>query len=313
MTNHVIWCEKYRPQTVKECILPTKLKGIFQGIVDSKEVPNLLLSGGPGMGKTTVAKAICNELDIDYLMINASDERNIDVLRTSIKQFASSLSFGGKRKIVILDEADNLNPTSTQPALRSFMEEFASNCGFILTCNQKNKLIPALHSRMAVKDFTIPKEDKKEIYKDLFTRLKYILEQEKVTYDPKVLVELIQVFFPDYRRLINEMQAFSKDNGRIDSGILGFTAELDTARLFKSLKEKDFPSIREWVVDNLNNDASRIYRKIYDSLKLYLKPTSIPDAIVLLADYQYRSNFSVDQEICLVAFMVEVLKQCEFA
>lgn len=310
--NHILWTEKYRPHTIKDCVLPPGLKKSFEGIVNTGTVPNLILSGSAGVGKTTVAKAICDELDLDYIFINASDDRNIDTIRNRVKQFASAVSFKGKRKVVIFDEADFLNPQSAQPALRGIIEEFSENCSFIFTCNYKNKIIPAIHSRTSVKDFKIAKTEKQDIFKQLFERIKFILSSEKISFDPKIIAEVIALHYPDYRRIIHELQSFYLANGEINSGILSQSVDLNIQVLIDAIKGKDFGVARQWVVDNLDNDSNRIFRKIYDSLKTHMKTSSIPQAVLLLADYQYKSAFSVDQEICILAFIVQLMVECEW-
>lgn len=311
--EHILWVEKYRPKTIDECILPNNLKSIFKGIVASGEIPHLLLCGSAGTGKTTVARALCNELDATYILINASDDRNIDTLRNTVKQFASAISFDGKRRVVILDEADYLNPQSFQPALRSVMEEFSKNCSFILTCNYKNKLIEPIHSRCAVKEFKINKEDRKNIVEQIYKRVVKILEVENIEFDGKVLANVVVKYFPDFRRILNELQSFSKANGRVDEGILSFAGEINVNKLYLALKAKKFNDVREWVVENVDNDPSRVYRKLYDGLKDHLKPTSVPQAILHIADYQYKSAFSMDTEINLLACLIEIMVNCEFA
>ena len=311
--EHILWVEKYRPKTIDECILPGNLKSVFRGIVDSGEIPHLLLCGPAGTGKTTVAKALCNELDATYIMINASDDRNIDTLRTTVKQFASAITFDGKRRVIILDEADYLNNQSFQPALRSVMEEFSKNCSFILTCNYKNKLIEPIHSRCAVKEFKIPKEQKSAMVEQVFKRVVKILDAEGVGYDGKVLANVVVKYFPDFRRILNELQSFSKSNGKIDEGILSMSSEMNVNKLFVALKSKKFNDVREWVVENVDNDPSRVYRKLYDTLKDQLKPSSIPQAVLHIADYQYKSAFSMDTEINLLACLIEIMVNCEFA
>jgi DNA polymerase III delta prime subunit len=314
--EHVLWVEKYRPKTINDCILPEILKNTFNGIVKSGEVPHLLLCGPAGTGKTTVAKALCNELDLNHILINASDDRNIDTLRTTVKQFASAMSFNGKRKVVILDEADYLNPQTFQPALRGVMEEFSKNCSFILTCNFKNKIIEPIHSRCSVKEFKITKADRQPLIEAIFKRTSSILKQEGVDFDGKVLASVVVRHFPDFRRLINELQTFSKSNGRIDEGMLSDIGALHVegnySRLFKSLKEKNFSSVREWVVENADSDPSRVYRKVYENLKDHLKPASIPQAILHIADYEFKSSAAVDREINLLACMIEIMVNCEF-
>ena len=315
--EHILWVEKYRPQTIDDCILSTSLKNTFKGIVASGEIPHLLLCGAAGTGKTTVAKALCSELGLNYILINASDDRNIDTLRTTVKQFASAMSFNGKRKVVILDEADYLNPQTFQPALRGVMEEFSKNCSFILTCNFKNKLIEPIHSRCSVKEFRILKTERKEIIEAIYKRLGKILDLEGVKYDGKVLANVVVKYFPDFRRLLNELQAFSKISGQIDEGILaadvgGSSLDMGMSKLFKSMKEKNFVGVREWVVENCDNDPSRVYKKIYDGLKDSVKNSSIPQAVLHIADYEYKSTAAVDREINLLACMIEIMVNCEF-
>jgi len=310
--EHILWVEKYRPKKIEDCILSKSLKSVFKGIVASGEIPHLLLCGPAGTGKTTVAKALCNELDATYIVINASDDRNIDTLRTTVKQFASAITFDGRRRVIILDEADYLNSQSFQPALRSVMEEFSKNCSFILTCNYKNKLIEPIHSRCAVKEFKVPKDEKQTIVEHVYKRAIKILDAEGVEYDGKVLANVVMKYFPDFRRVLNELQSFSKSNGKIDEGILSLSSELNINKLYSALKHKKFNEVREWVVENVDNDPSRIYRKLYDSLKEHLKPTSIPQAILHIADYQYKSAFSMDTEINLLACLIEIMVNCEF-
>lgn len=314
MTNQkqFLWCERYRPQTILDCILPHDLKDTFNGIVTSGEIPNLLLSGTAGTGKTTVARALCNELDATNLFINGSLNGNIDTLRTLIQDYASSVSFSGKRKVVILDEADYLNPQSTQPALRGFIEEFSRNCSFILTCNFKNKVIEPLHSRCSCIEFRIPKAEKADIAKEYLKRIVKILKTEKVEYDVKVLVEIVGKYFPDFRRIINELQIWHTKSGAITEGILSANSEMGINKLFAGLKEKKYPQIREWIVENIDNSPERIYRKIFDSLKEYVKVSSIPNSILLLADYQYKSAFVADQELNLLACLTELMINSEF-
>jgi replication-associated recombination protein RarA len=308
--RHIVWMEKYRPQTIDECILPQSLKDTFNGVVKTGELPHMLLCGSAGVGKTTVAKALCRALDYDYLLINASDDRNIDTLRTTVKQFASAISFNGKRKVIILDEADYLNPQSFQPALRGVMEEFSKNCAFILTCNFKNKIIDPIQSRCSIKEFRINKTEKKQIIEACYRRVVKILETEGVEFDGKALAAIVVKYFPDLRRLLNELQTFSKEHGKIDEGILSFAGDLNVSRLYKFLKEKDYPSVREWVVENVDNDPATIYRKIYDHLKQNIKPSSIPVAIVTIA--KYMNYHVVDQEINLMACLIELGHDCEF-
>jgi len=309
--EQILWVEKYRPRTVNDCILPSYLKATFQGMATKNFIPNMTLFGESGMGKTTIARAICDELNIDPLFINSSDERGIDVLRTKVKSYASSMSFDGKRKVVILDEADQMTPEA-QGTLRGIIEEFINNCSFILTCNYSNKILPAIRSRCPVQEFKIPKDEKKDIYKQLFERICNILQEENVTYDKKIIVELIGKFFPDFRVLLNRLQIFAQDNGEINTGVLASFSEIDVNSLFKHLKQKEYSDTREWVVQNLDSDPMRIYRQIYDGLKPHMKTTSIPKAVILLSEYQYRSAFSVDQEICLMAFLTQLMAQCEW-
>lgn len=310
-TEHVLWVEKYRPLKVADCILTKALKSTFRGIVSSGEVPNLLLVGGAGSGKTTIARAICNELDLDYIFINASRERGIDEVRVKIASYAPALSFEGKRKVVILDEADHLTPDA-QLALRASMEEYAKNCSFILTCNFKNKIIEPIHSRCSVKDFRIPKEEKQDVITQVYKRITQILNLEEVKFDSKVLGSIVVKYYPDFRRTLNELQGFSKINGEINEGVLSFAGELNINRLYKALKDKKFPEVREWVIENIDNDPPRLYRKIYDGLKDHMQPTSIPQAIILIADYQYKSAFVADPEINLLACLIEIMVNCEF-
>ena len=301
--------EKYRPQTISECILPDGLKKTFQEYVDAGEISNMLLCGTAGTGKTTVARALCNELGCDYIVINGSDESGIDVLRTKIRDFASTVSFESKAKVVILDEADYLNPNSTQPALRAFIEEFSGNCRFIFTCNFKNRIIEPLHSRTSVIDFKIDKKDRPEMAQKFMGRMQYILTQEGIPYEQNVLAELLMKHFPDYRRVINELQRYSK-SGSIDSGILSNIAEINTKELIDSLKDKDWKKMRQWVVNNVDNDPQGVYRKVYDSLIDKVK--QVPHLVLLIADYQYKSAFVADQEINLTACLTDIMASVEF-
>lgn len=305
-----LWVEKYRPKTIEECILPDRLKKPFQEYVTQKNIPNLLLSGGAGVGKTTVAKAMCNEIDCDYIVINGSDESGIDTFRVKIKNYASSLSFKGGRKVVILDEADYLNPNSTQPALRNAIEEFASNCSFIFTCNYKNRIIEPLQSRCAGVDFGLKNGEKAAMATAFFKRIQNILESEGVEYENAVVAELVKKHFPDFRRVINELQRYSKF-GKIDTGILAQISDIAINDLIKFLKEKDFGSLRKWV-GSTEIDSNVIFRKIYDNMYQFLKPQSIPRAVLILADYQYKSAFVVDHEINMVACLTEIMVECEF-
>jgi len=306
-----LWVEQYRPKTVDDCVLPQNLKNTFKEFVDQGNIPNVILSGGPGVGKTTIAKAVLDEIGATYMMVNGSEESGIDVLRTKIKNFASTVSLEGGRKYLILDEADYLNPQSTQPALRGFMEEFHKNCGFILTCNYKNRLIEPLHSRCSVIDFTIPKSEKPNLAMDFMKRVVGILQDENVEYDKKVLIEVIQRHFPDWRRILNELQRYSV-SGRIDAGILVDMAEINIKELMKFMKEKEFTNVRRWVVNNLDMDAVRLYRSVYDSLYTFLDHSSIPHAVCILAEYQHRGAFAADQEINTLACFTEMMARCKF-
>ena len=308
--EHLLWTEKYRPQTVEDCILPDRLKKPFQEYVNQKEIPNLLLSGGAGVGKTTIAKAMCNEIGCDFMVINGSDESGIDTFRTKIKNYASSMSLSGGRKVIIIDEADYLNPNSTQPALRNAIEEFASNCSFIFTCNYKNRIIDPLHSRCAVIDFGLKNGEKAKMAAAFFKRIQTILQSESVDADDKVLAELIKKHFPDFRRVLNELQRYSQF-GKIDTGILTQIADVSIDELTKSISSKDFASIRKWVATH-EIDSTVLYRKIYDSLYDVMKPQSIPQAVIILADYQYKAAFVADQEINTVACLTELMVSCEF-
>jgi DNA polymerase III delta prime subunit len=308
--QHLLWTEAHRPKTIEECILPERLKKPFQEYVNSEKIPHLLLSGGAGVGKTTVAKAMCNQIEADYIMINGSDESGIDVFRTKIKDFASSMSFTGGRKVIIIDEADYLNPNSTQPALRNAMEEFASNCSFIFTCNFKNRIIDPLHSRCAVVDFTLKNDEKTKMAGQFFKRIQSILQSENVEYEDKVIAELIKKHFPDFRRILNELQRYSQF-GKIDVGILAQIGDISIAEITKHLKNKDFGAIRKWVA-TADFDAATLYRKLYDSLYEVLQPQSIPQAVIILADYQYKQAFVADAEINTVACLTELMVSVEF-
>jgi len=308
-----IWVEKYRPTTIDECILPKGIKKTFQDFVEKGEIPNMLLSGPPGIGKTTVAKALCNQLGSDYYVINGSDEgRFLDTVRNSAKNFAStvSLTSDSKHKVIIIDEADNTT-SDVQLLLRASIEEFSKNCRFIFTCNYKNKIIDPLHSRCSVVDFSINKKDKPTIAAQFFSRLTYILEEEKVDTDKKVVAELINKHFPDWRRTLNELQRYSA-SGKIDAGILVNLSEVNINELIKSLKNKEFTNVRKWIVENLDNDPVRIFRRLYDNLYDNIDHSTIPHAVVTLADYQYKSAFVADQEINLLACMTEIMSQVKF-
>ena len=302
--------EKYRPRKVSDCVLPESLSDTFQDIVKSGDIPNMILSGGAGCGKTTVARALCDELGRDIMFINASEDGGIDTLRTRIRQFASAVSLSGSAKVVILDEADYLNPQSTQPALRGFIEEFSSNCRFILTCNFKHRIIEPLHSRCTTIDFKIPAKEKPKMAKQFLTRTKDILDKESVQYDERVLAELIIRYFPDFRRVLNEIQRYSV-SGSIDAGIL-VTADIGAETLIKALKAKNFPAIRRWVVDNSDRDTAHIFRKIYETLLDSLQPAAIPQAVLVLSDYQHKAAFAADQEINLAACCIMLASECTF-
>ena len=306
-----LWVEKYRPLCIQDCILPVEMKRTFQQFVDDKNVPNLLLSGGPGVGKTTVAKAMLNEIGSTYMLINGSEESGIDVLRNKIKNFASTVSFDTNRKFVILDESDYLNPQSTQPALRGFIEEFHRNCGFILTCNFKNRIIEPLHSRCSTIEFRIPNEEKPKLAAEFYKRVIHILQQENVDYERKPVAAIIEKFFPDWRRVLNELQRYSA-SGKIDSGILVNISDESMKELVSFLKEKEFGKLRKWVVNNLDNDPSRIYRKIYDILYTNVTPNTVPNLVLIIADYQYKSAFVADHEINMLACLTEIMSQVEF-
>jgi DNA polymerase III delta prime subunit len=308
--EHLLWTEKYRPQTIEDCILPDRLKKPFQEYVNQKEIPNLLLSGGAGVGKTTVAKAMCNEIGCDFMVINGSDESGIDTFRTKIKNYASSMSLSGGRKVIIIDEADYLNPNSTQPALRNAIEEFASNCSFIFTCNYKNRIIDPLHSRCAVIDFGLKNGEKAKMAAAFFKRIQTILQSESVDADDKVLAELIKKHFPDFRRVLNELQRYSQF-GKIDTGILTQIADVSIDELSKNIAAKDFGAIRKWVASH-EIDNTTLFRKLYDTLYDTLKPQSIPQAVIILADYQYKAAFVADQEINTVACLTELMVSCEY-
>ena len=306
-----LWVEKYRPTSIDACILPNSLKDSFSEFVKNKHIPNLILSGGPGIGKTTVAKAMVEQIGATWMMINGSEESGIDILRTKIKNFASTVSLEGGRKYIILDEADYLNPQSTQPALRGFMEEFHKNCGFILTCNYKNRLIEPLHSRCSVVDFIIAKGDKPKLASDFFNRVKMILSDENVKFDQKVVAELLNKYFPDWRRILNELQRYSA-SGQIDAGILVNLSEVNINELMEALKKQEFTNVRKWIVNNLDNDPVRIYRRIYDSLYDNIDKSTIPHAVIILAEYSYKSAFVADQEINLLACLTEIMAQVKF-
>ena len=311
MNTDFLWVEQYRPKTIDDCILPDSLKSLFTAFIKKGEISNMLFSGTAGIGKTTVAKALCNQMNCDWIMINGSEEGGIDVLRNKIKNFASTVSLSGGKKVVILDEADYLNPQSTQPALRGFVEEFHKNCRFILTCNFKNRIIEPLHSRFSNIEFKVNPKDKPKLASRLFERAVYILKEQNVDYEDKVLVELITKHFPDFRKLINELQRYSV-SGSIDAGILVNVSDENLKTLVTHLKGKAFSDMRKWVVNNLDNDPVKIFRKIYDTLYTNLEPSTIPHAVLIIADYQYKSAFVADQEINLVACLTELMSQVKF-
>ena len=302
--NEYLWVEKYRPRKIDDCVLPASIKKTFMDMVESGEAQNLLLSGGAGCGKTTVARALCHELDTEYIIINCSEDGNIDTLRTKIRNFASTVSISGAKKVVILDEFDYSNAQSTQPALRGFIEEFSSNCRFILTCNFKNRIIEPLHSRCTNVEFRIPNNEKPELAKQILERLSNILNEENVPFDDKVHAQLILKHFPDFRRIINELQRYSV-SGEIDAGILSNLGEIQLQQLISAMKGKDFTTLRKWAVDNLDNDHTRIFRKIYDGLYESFEASSIPAAVLILADYQDKASRVADQEINLTACHTE--------
>ena len=306
-----LWVELYRPHTIADCILPEEYKNTFQSYVDRKEIPHLLLCGGPGTGKTTVARALCDEIGCDYLMINGSDESGIDTFRTKIKTYASSMSLTGGKKVIIIDEADYLNPNSTQPAMRAAMEEFAHNCTFIMTCNFKNRIIEPLHSRCAVIEFKLRKEDKPKMAMSFMKRATEILANEKVPFDKAVLAEVVKKHFPDYRRVLNELQRYSV-SGKIDAGILSSVADVSLSELVSSLKDQNFGAMRKWVADFGGDDPARVYRKIYDNLYDVMDKSTIPNAVLILAKYQYQAAFVADQELNLTACLTEMMVECKF-
>ena len=310
LNDEYLWVEKYRPQTVSDCILPKHLEDTFLNFVENGEIPNLLLCGTAGVGKTTIAKALCQQMGYDWIILNGSSEGDIDTLRTKIVNFASTVSFSGKGKVVIYDEADYLTAV-TQPALRNFIEEFSKNCGFILTCNFRNRIIEPLHSRCSTIEFRIPADQKPNLAMDFMTRCETILDEQNIKYDKKVIRTLISKFFPDWRRVLNELQRYSA-SGEIDAGILVNLSEDSVKELMSFLKEKDFTKVRRWIVNNLDNDPSRIFRRLYDSLYNHLTPNSIPTTVVILADYSYKSAFVADQEINLLACMTEIMSQVKF-
>ena len=310
MLEEFLWVEKYRPKTVDETILPADLKVIFQQFVDQKNIPNLILSGTAGVGKTTIARAMLEQLECDYIVINGSMNGNIDTLRNEILNFASSISLSGGRKYVILDEADYLNANSTQPALRNFMEEFSKNCGFILTCNFKNRIIEPLHSRCSVVDFKISKKDMAKLATQFMKRLENILVTENVEYDKKVVAEVITKHFPDWRRVLNELQRYSA-SGSIDTGILANMAETSIKDLIALMKDKNFTEVRKWVKNNVDSDVNMLYTTFYDTAYDYFSPEYIPALVVIIGKYQYQNAFAANSEINFAAFCSEIMLELE--
>jgi DNA polymerase III delta prime subunit len=311
-SEQFLWVEKYRPQKIDDCVLPESLKKTFKEYIAQGQLPTFLFSGTAGVGKTTVAKALCNEIGAEYIMINGSDEgRSIDVLRTTIKSFASTVSLTDSKKIVIIDEADYMNPQSVQPALRSFIEEFSNNCRFIFTCNFKNRIIEPLHSRCAVIEFKIDNADKPAIAANFFKRATQILKNEEVEFDPKVVAELVTKHFPDYRRILNELQRYSV-SGKIDSGILVNMSQESFKDLVKLMKEKNFNEVRKWVAKNSDADTTSLFRELYDSASTHIEPVSIPQLVLVLADYQYKAAFVADHELNIMAALTEIMANCKF-
>ena len=310
--DQFLWVEKYRPQTIDECILPESLKNTFQQYVDQGEIPTFLFSGTAGVGKTTVAKALCNAIGADWILINGSDEgRMIETLRNKIKSFASTVSLTDAKKVVIIDEADYMNGDSVQPALRSFIEEFSANCRFIFTCNFKHRIIEPLRSRCANVEFKIDGKDKQQIAAQFFKRVTQILKNENVEFDPKVVAELITQHFPDYRRVLNELQRYSV-SGKIDTGIFVNLSQESYKELIKFLKERSFTEVRKWVAKNSDADTAALFKEMYDNAAEFLEPSSIPNLILILADYQYKAAFVADHELNIMAAMTEVMVQCKF-
>ena len=309
MNDHMLWVEKYRPHKIEECILPEALKKTFQEYVNRQEIPNLLFSGTAGVGKTTVARALCEEVGCDYIILNGSDENGVDTIRNKIKNYASSMSLTGGRKVIILDEADYLTPPA-QAILRASIEEFAINCSFIFTCNFKNRIIDPIHSRCTVIDFK-PNGSKAKMAAQFFQRVCNILELENITFEKDVVAAVITKHFPDNRRILNELQRYGV-SGSIDKGILAAVTDVQLTELIKALKDKDFASCRKWVTNNLDNDQTRIFRNIYDGLYEKLKPNSVPQMVVILARYQYQAAFVADHEINLIACLTEIMVECEF-
>jgi DNA polymerase III delta prime subunit len=310
--ENTLWVEKWRPKTIDECILTDDIKKAFKSFVANKDIPNMLLTGKPGIGKTTIAKAACSEMGVDCMVINASDENGIDTLRNKIKTFASSVSLSGGQKVVILDEADYLQQNSVQPALRNFLEEFSGNCRFILTCNYKRRIIEPLLSRLTVFEFAIPSTQKAKVAAGFMKRVQMILASEGIDYDNKVLAEVIMKFFPDFRKCLSELQRYHNTNGKIDVGILSYIQDASIKDLMKDIKEKNFGGMRKWVAENLDSDPNTVIRLLFDSLEDYLIPASIPQAILILADFQYKAAFVADQEINMTAMLTNIMAECTF-
>ena len=311
--NDFLWVERYRPANVRECILPENTSQMFEGFVEQGEIPNLLLAGPAGIGKTTIAKALCNELEADFFVINGSDEgRFLDTVRNQAKSFAASVSLTSKakHKVIIIDEADNCTP-DVQMLLRGNIEEFQNACRFIFTCNYKNRIIDPIHSRCSVVDFNVKGKERAQMAASFFDRVKTILDINKIEYEKKVVALIIQKYFPDFRRTLNELQKYSS-KGKIDTGILGSGADLAVSDLVTYLKKREFTNMKKWVVNNLDNEPQIIMRKVYDTMYTYMKPKSIPEAVLIIGEYQYKANFVMDQEINLVAFMTELMMRCEF-
>lgn len=305
--KETLWVEKYRPSTLADCILPSNIKGVFEGIKKAGELPNMLLAGGPGQGKTTVAKALCEDLGYDWILVNASNERNIDVLRTTVTQYATTRSMTGNKKAVIFDEADYMNPNSLQPALRSALEDFSKSCRFIFTCNYPNRIIEPLQSRLAFIDYQIPDEEKQALAIESFRRLTFILEREGVEYDKGAVAQLVREYFPDFRKVINECQRYSLIKGKIDADILKSIKNADLDGLIASLKKQDYKAMLQWVVDNETSDTNMVFSRLYDEVYMYLEPASIPEAVLIIARYQFQAANSPDPRIQFAAAMTEMM------
>lgn len=312
INDQFLWVESYRPQKIDDCVLPESIKKTFREYVDSGNIPNFLFSGGAGVGKTTIAKALCNEIGAEYIILNGSDEgRQIDTVRTKIKQFASTVSLTDAKKVIIMDEADYMNAETVQPALRAFIEEFSNNCRFIFTCNFKHKIIAPLHSRCSVIDFKIDAADKPKIASNFYRRVVEILNNENVTFDQKVVAELVTKHFPDFRRILNELQRYSV-SGTIDTGILINMGEESFKELLKYMKEKNFTEVRKWVAKNSEGDSSALFREFYDKALTIVEPAGVPTLVVTLGEYQYKAAFVADQEINIMAALTEIMAHCKF-